>query len=101
MSDVIWIHFALPRSAWYEQSENRRAELERRWEEVRAGSRAQGAANGGRYHVRGQSDYSTVEVWRFADADAAFDHWVRLTAAGYGQWFRSSNSLGAGLTEAS
>ena len=101
MSDVIWIHFALPRSAWYEQSNERREELERGWDEVGAGSRAQGASNDGPYHVRGQSDYSTVEVWHFEQVDAALDHWLRLTAAGYGQWFRSSNSLGAALTEAS
>lgn len=100
MPDVVWIHFALPRSAWYEQSHERREELRRGWDKICSGSCARGASNDGRYYVRGQSDYSTVEVWRFANADAAFDHWVRLTAAGYSRWFQSSNSLGATLTEA-
>jgi len=101
MSDVIWIHFALPRTTWYEQSDERREELEGQWAEVQASSRAQGGYGDGPYHVRGQSDYSTVEVWRFPHADAAFDHWLRLTAVGYSQWFKSSNSIGAKLMEAS
>jgi hypothetical protein len=100
MSEVIWIHFALPRTAWYGQSGDRRRELQRQWADVGAVSRGQGASSGGQYHVRGQSDYSTVEVWRFTDAEAAFDHWARLTAAGYSEWFQSSNSLGSALQEA-
>ncbi len=101
MSDVIWIHFALPRSAWFERSAAERQRWEGSWNEVRAASLAHGASNQGRYHVRGQSDYSTVEVWHFPHADAAFDHWVRLTGAGYSEWFQSSNSIGAALTEPS
>jgi len=101
MSEVIWIHFALPRSAWFERSDEERGQLERRWDDVRAASMALGASNHGPYHVRGQSDYSTVEVWHFQNADAAFDHWVRLTEAGYSEWFQSSNSIGAALAEAS
>lgn len=100
MPEFIWIHFALPRTSWYEQSEESRRELESSWDAVRADSRSQGASSDGRYHVRGQSDYSTVEVWRFLSADAAFDHWQQLVAAGYGRWFQSSNSLGAALKEA-
>lgn len=101
MSEVIWIHFALPRSAWFERSEKERERLERRWDDVRAASMALGASNQGPYHVRGQSDYSTVEVWHFQHADAAFDHWARLSAGGYCEWFQSSNSIGASLREAS
>jgi hypothetical protein len=100
MFEFIWIHFALPRTAWYEQSDQSRRELEGSWEAVRADSRSQGGLSDGRYHVRGQSDYSTVEVWRFPSTDAAFDHWQRLVAAGYGRCFHSSNCLGAALKEA-
>lgn len=99
MAETIWIHFALPRSAWYEQPEADRQELERQWEELRAHSLSQGATSDGRYHIRGQSDFSTVEVWRFPDSEAVFDHWQRLTAAGYTRWFRSANSFGARMPE--
>lgn len=101
MADLIWIHFALPRSDWYQEPAQRQDELEGVWDLVRTETLSRGATTEGRFHIRGQSDYSTVEVWHFPDAEAAFDHWARLTSAGYGRWVQSSNCMGANLDEAS
>lgn len=94
MADTLWIHYALPRTAWYELDEDRRRTEQDRWAAVRHASLAAGATSSGAFGVRGQSDFSTVEVWTFPDVDAAYDHWERLTAAGYARWFEAANNLG-------
>lgn len=60
-------------------------------------SQAKGATKVGRWSVRGQSDYSTAEVWFFSDTDAVLAHWDGLVAAGYPVWFATSNVLGSPL----
>ena len=93
-SETVWIHYARPRPAWYGLDEAARLELRRRWDDVVAGAMAECAARVGRYHVRGQHDFETVEIWQFASAEAAFDHWGRLSALGYGDWMTFSNNIG-------
>lgn len=99
MSDLVWIHYSRPRTAWYELDEQRRAGEHTRFVAVRGASRERGGAQLGTFSVRGQSDYSTVEVWTFPDADAAFDHWRRLVDAGYAEWFEAANSVGLRMAE--
>lgn len=99
MSESIWIHYARPRPHWYRLAAAEKSALEARWAEVEAASAADGASRVGRYHIRGQHDFQTVDIWRFASAEAAFDHWARLTAAGYNELFAFSNNVGLSLPE--
>jgi hypothetical protein len=94
MTESIWIHYARPRPHWYGLSEAEQAARRKVWAQVSAASSKAGAAFVGNYHVRGQHDFETVEIWRFPDAEAAFDHWARLTAAAYNEWFAFSNNIG-------
>jgi hypothetical protein len=98
MAESIWIHYALPRTAWYELDGAERRGHEERWARVRAASVAAGARTDGPFSVRGQSDFSTVEVWVFPDVDAAYAHWEKLVAEGYAQWFEAANNLGTRAT---
>ena len=94
MAESVWIHYARPRPHWYALNEVQQADLRRTWHEIGEKSCQSGAEPLGQYHVRGQNDFETVEIWRFANAERAFDHWARLTAAGYGEWFAFSNNIG-------
>ena len=66
---------------------------------MRDGSVAAGGKPMGRYHVRGQHDYETVEIWRFDSPEHAFDHWARLSAARYNEWFAFANNIGLPLPD--
>ncbi|SEP96077.1 hypothetical protein SAMN05216548_10251 [Faunimonas pinastri] len=94
MADYIWINYSRPRPHWYEESQESRDALEAKWSEIAAASREKGGEPLGRYHIRGQSDFKSVEIWRFGSAEEAFDHWTRLTGAAFGQWFAFSNNIG-------
>ncbi len=97
MTDCIWIHYSRPRPHWYLLSEDDRTAKLASWNAVRSASQAAGAASVGRYHVRGQHDFQEVEIWRFPAAEAAFDHWSRLTGAAYNEFFAFSNNVGLSL----
>lgn len=97
MADSIWIHYARPRPHWYRLSEAEKGGKTAAWALAAATSKQAGAACLGRYHVRGQHDFETVEIWRFASPEAAFDHWARLTAAAYNEWYAFSNNVGLPL----
>ncbi|NDZ82966.1 hypothetical protein G3I19_31470 [Streptomyces sp. SID10853] len=94
MNDVVWLHHSLPRTSWYDLPPGRRARHERDFQEQRTASERHGGSMNGRFHVRGQSDYSHVEIWSFPSAEHAFDHWSRLVAAGYTACFEFSNQVG-------
>lgn len=94
MSEYIWIHYSRPRPHWYRLSPADRDARQAQWAAIAEASRASGGASVGRYHIRGQHDFETVEIWRFPSAEAAFDHWSRLTAASYNEWFAFSNNIG-------
>lgn len=94
MSEVVWIHYSRPRPGWYELDEPARDGANADFAAVRDASEGHGGTQVGSYFVRGQSDYSSVEVWTFPDVDAAFDHWRRLVDAGYAKWFDAANSVG-------
>ncbi|MDJ1131479.1 hypothetical protein [Streptomyces iconiensis] len=94
MSDVVWLHHSLPRTAWYDLQPEQRARRERDFEEQRRASEREGGTRNGRFHVRGQSDWSHVEIWSFPSPEHAFDHWSRLVAAGYTACFEFSNQVG-------
>lgn len=94
MPDTIWIHYTRARTSWYTQPEEVRAELLSRWDNIRATSVADGGTPLGSFHIRGQSDYTTAEVWKFPTPEDALTHWVRLTKADYSQWFVSANNVG-------
>jgi hypothetical protein len=94
MTDAIWIHYARPRPHWYELTKDEHATKQAAWSAAAETSKAAGGVALGRYHIRGQHDFETVEMWRFPAAQAAFDHWARLTAAGYNEWFAFSNNVG-------
>jgi hypothetical protein len=94
LTETAWIHYARPRPHWYQASEEERSSLLRRWGEIASEAREDGARALGRFHVRGQHDFETVEIWTFPSAQRVFDYWVRLTAAGYGEWIGFSNTIG-------
>jgi hypothetical protein len=94
MDGCIWIHYARPRPHWYDLDTAARALRQSAWQAAAAASTAQGGTCLGTWHVRGQHDFETVEIWRFADAEAAFAHWARLTQAGYAEFNASSNNIG-------
>ncbi|WP_284948075.1 hypothetical protein [Acidisoma cladoniae] len=94
MTDWIWIHYTRARPHWYELSDADRAAKRAAWADVARETEAAGGISHGRYSVRGQSDFAIVETWGFPSADAAFDHWSRLTRAGYAEWFVSTNTIG-------
>ena len=94
MSDCIWIHYARPRPHWYALDEAARRDKLASWAAVRANSGRSGGTFLGRYHVRGQHDFETVEIWRFPTAEAAFQHWSDLTAAAYGEFNAFANNIG-------
>ncbi|WP_030889928.1 MULTISPECIES: hypothetical protein [Streptomyces] len=94
MNDVVWLHHSLPRTAWFELTPEEQALREEAFRAQRELSLRQGASRQGRFHVRGQGDYSHVEIWYFPSAEHAFDHWSRLVAAGYTACFEFSNQVG-------
>lgn len=94
MSETIWIHYARPRPHWYALPEAERAEKRAGWEAVAAESLARGGRRVGTYHVRGQHDFETVEIWTFTSPEAALDHWSRLTTGAYNEWFAFANNIG-------
>jgi len=96
---IVWIHYARPRSPWYGLDEAEQRRLRTSWAAVDAASTADGGEPQGRFQVRGQSDWSTVELWRFPTYDAAYAHWSAKIAAGYAQWFAFANNIGAALPE--
>lgn len=97
MSDSIWIHYARPRSHWYRLSAGQKQEKQAQWQEIAKAASEQGAQLMGQYHIRGQHDFQTVEIWHFSSAEAAFDYWNQLTAASYNEWFAFSNNVGLSL----
>ncbi len=99
MSESIWIHYSRPRPHWYRLSSDQQDERKASWAAVAKASADAGAVHLGSYHIRGQHDFQTVDVWRFTSPEAAFDHWSRLTAAGYNELFAFSNNVGIALEE--
>ncbi len=90
----IWIHYARPRPHWYTLESSEKAALKAQWAKVAATSREQGGHCDGVYEIRGQSDFSTVEIWRFETPDGAFTHWRELTQSAYAEWNAFANNIG-------
>lgn len=99
MTSSIWIHYSRPRPHWYLLSDAEKAAHELNWSAVRRAAKVLGGTTQGRFHIRGQHDFQTVEVWSFPQTTAAFDHWSRLCAARYNEYFAFSNSIGLELDE--
>lgn len=100
MSETIWIHYSRPRSHWYRLDAPAQEQHRAVWDGIATAAIADGATRVGRYHVRGQHDFQEVEIWQFRDAEAAFAHWAKLTAAGYNEWFAFANNVGMALEAA-
>lgn len=94
MTSTIWIHQARPRPAWYGLDAAHKDELRNAWRALDAAAVDGGAERVGGYSIRGQSDFSTLEVWRFAGPEEAFEFWARRVEADYAVWFAFSNQLG-------
>lgn len=94
MTGTIWIHQARPRPSWYELDRGRQAELHTEWAHLDRHATANGAVWLGSYSIRGQSDYSTLELWRFKTPEEAFNFWTTRVTAGYSTWFAFSNQIG-------
>src|SRR6202451_1052837 len=97
MSECIWIHYARPRPHWYRLDAPIQAAHEKTWAMAAQASLAAGGSRLGRYHIRGQQDFETVEIWRFPRAEAAFEYWSALTAAAYGELNAFANHLGLAI----
>jgi hypothetical protein len=100
MTATVWIHQARPRTSWYALDEGRRAELRSAWAALDQEVIAQGAERVGAYTIRGQSDFSALEVWRFAGPEAVYDFWAKRVQADYAVWFAFSNQVGVKEPEA-
>jgi hypothetical protein len=96
---IVWIHYARPRSRWYALDPAEQDRLREEWAAVDAASASDGGEPQGVFRVRGQSDYSTVELWRFRSYDSAYAHWAARLAAGYAQWFAFANNVGVAVAE--
>lgn len=94
MGDCIWIHYARPRPHWYSLDESVRADRQVAWRSVADDSRRKGGVCLGNYHVRGQHDFETVEIWRFPNAESVFEHWSALTGAAYAELYAFANNIG-------
>ena len=70
---------------------------EKTWVTAREASLAAGGLRIGRYHIRGQQDFETVEIWKFPSAEAAFEHWSALTAAAYGELNAFASNIGLAI----
>lgn len=90
----LWMHYARPRPHWYTLDETRQKDLNVTWHEIRSHAKQQGAVFLGRFHIRGQHDFETVDIWRFPSSQHTYDHWQALVNAGYSEYFAFSNSLG-------
>lgn len=97
MNEFIWLHYTVPRTAWYDLTGDERKRYERAFTQQRDMSQRRGAVFSGRFHVRGQSDYSQVEIWSFASAEDAFEHWSRLVSTEYTRYFEFANQLGTAV----
>lgn len=97
MSESLWIHYARPRPHWYRLTAAQQQGKKARWAALAEQAMQQGATCVGHYHVRGQHDFETVEVWQFATPEAAFAYWASLTASAYNEWFAFSNNVGITL----
>jgi hypothetical protein len=97
MSECIWIHYARPRPHWYGLDAATQAAHEKTWATATEASLAAGGSRLGRYHIRGQQDFETVEIWKFPSAEGAFEHWAALTAAAYGELNAFANNIGLAI----
>ena len=61
MSECIWIHYARPRPHWYGLDAATQAAHKKTWGAAAEASLATGGSRLGRYHIRGQQDFETVE----------------------------------------
>lgn len=100
MSESLWIHYARPRPHWYRLTVEQQQEKRGAWATLAQQATSQGATCVGHYHIRGQHDFETVEVWQFNTPEAAFAYWSSLTAAAYNEWFAFSNNVGLALEKA-
>ncbi len=100
MKKVLWIHQTRPRSAWYGLDPQQKSAFLSKWRELDAAAIASGARRDGEYSIRGQSDYSTVEIWHFDSPERAFDFWDARVQSDYAVWFAFSNQLGVALSAA-
>jgi len=91
---TIWLHYARPRPHWYELDAARQQALRADWEAVAERALAAHAKKLGTYHIRGNHDFETVEIWTFPDAEAAYTHWLAMTEAAYNEWFAYANNIG-------
>jgi hypothetical protein len=96
----IWIHYSRPRPHWYQLAQKERDDLTAKWSGVRTVSIAAGGVALGRYHIRGQHDFETVEIWQFPSPEAVFDHWARLTSSHYNEWYAFANNIGLKTNDA-
>jgi hypothetical protein len=97
MSDCIRIHYARPRPHWYGLDADAQAAHKDRWAKAAEASLAAGGSRLNRYHIRGQQDFETVEIWRFPSAEAAFEYWSALTAEAYGELNAFANNIGLAI----
>lgn len=99
MSQTVWIHQARPRSAWYALDEAQRQERLDVWSALDCAAVERGAQRIGAYSIRGQSDYSTLELWHFDSPEATFDFWAARVGADYAVWFAFANQLGVSTAQ--
>ncbi|SFO68886.1 hypothetical protein SAMN04488056_1118 [Cohaesibacter marisflavi] len=99
-ADCAWLHYARPRPHWYLTAQADKDALCVSWNSIRKAATEKGAVSQGRFHIRGQHDFETVEIWRFPSSQAAYDHWQALVEARYSEFFAFSNNIGLEMEDA-
>lgn len=95
----LWLHYARPRPHWYTLDDATRTAFLSDWAAVKSAAAETGADYRGRFHIRGQHDFETVETWVFPSSAAAFAHWQALVDARYSEFFAFSNNIGLEVAE--
>lgn len=91
---IIWLHYARPRPHWYALDPKQKTDLETAWSYVRDKALTDGYECLGTFHIRGQHDFETAEIWKFPNAECIFQFWQTLVAARYSEFFAFSNNIG-------
>jgi hypothetical protein len=97
MTSTLWAHQARPRTSWYGLDPVEQKVLLDRWDALNEEAVAAGAERVGTYAIRGQSDFSTLDVWIFPSPDDVFRFWEARVLADYVVWFAFSNQVGTAL----
>ncbi len=89
-----WINYWKPKDEWYYLPRQRREQLLRAWEGIRASAVDQGASRLGTYECRASTSWARVSLWEFPNLDVLTGMVDALSHADYYQYFAEENAFG-------